>query len=91
MKFKNCKRHTGKQIQNRIFEIRNMKVMVDFHLAELYHVPTKALNLAVERNADRFPKNFMFRLTRNEWDNLGVEDTCLAHLQSRELQCCRVC
>ena len=44
--------------------------MFDFHLAELYGVETKTLNQAVKRNADRFPKDFMFRLNKKEWDFL---------------------
>ena len=44
--------------------------MVRFDLAQLYGVPTKALNQAVSRNLDRFPEDFMFRLTRAEFDNL---------------------
>ena len=54
-------------IQNKIYEIRGQKVMLDFDLAGLYEVPTKALNQAVKRNADRFPEDFMFRLTEEEW------------------------
>ena len=55
-------------IQNRIYEIRGHKVMLDYDLAELYEVPTKALNQAVKRNIQRFPSDFMFRLTHDEWD-----------------------
>jgi hypothetical protein len=55
-------------IQNKIYEIRGHKVMLDFDLAELYEVPTKALNQAVKRNIQRFPYDFMFRLTVDEWD-----------------------
>lgn len=57
-------------IQNKIYEIRGYKVMFDFDLAELYQVPTKVLKQAVKRNANRFPDDFMFELTINEWDNL---------------------
>ncbi len=56
-----------KSIQNKIYEIRGERVMLDFDLAELYEVPTKALNQAVKRNIKRFPKDFMFRLTMGEW------------------------
>ncbi len=49
-------------IAGRIFQIRGQKVMLDSDLAELYQVPTKALNQAVQRNLDRFPSDFMFRL-----------------------------
>ena len=54
-------------IQNKIYELRGQKVMLDFDLAELYEVETKILNQAVKRNNDRFPKDFMFRLTSREW------------------------
>ncbi|MDB5274023.1 MAG: DNA-binding protein [Chitinophagaceae bacterium] len=54
-------------IQQKICEIRGMKVMLDFDLAELYDVNTKALNQAVKRNSDRFPLRFMFRLSVTEW------------------------
>lgn len=54
-------------IQNRIYEIRGERVMLDFDLAALYEVPTKVLNQAVKRNIKRFPKDFMFRLTAIEW------------------------
>jgi hypothetical protein len=54
------------QVERRIFLVRGQKVMLDTDLAELYHVPTKSLNLAVKRNADRFPEDFMFQLTDDE-------------------------
>ncbi|HRE50573.1 MAG TPA: ORF6N domain-containing protein [Flavitalea sp.] len=57
-------------IQNRIYEIRGERVMLDFDLAALYEVQTKALNQAVKRNIKRFPKDFMFRLTLTEWQNI---------------------
>ena len=50
-------------IERRIYLIRGQRVMLDSHLAELYHVETKALNRAVKRNLDRFPEDFMFQLT----------------------------
>ena len=56
-----------KSIQNRIYEIRGQRVMLDYDLAALYEVPTKALNQAVKRNPKRFPPDFMFRLTIAEW------------------------
>jgi hypothetical protein len=59
-----------RSIQNRIYEIRGERVMLDFDLADLYEVPTKALNQAVKRNIKRFPKDFMFRLTLTEWQNI---------------------
>jgi len=54
------------RIESRIQLIRGLKVMIDADLAELYGVPTKALNQAVKRNADRFPSDFMFRLDAAE-------------------------
>ncbi|MCU1483186.1 MAG: DNA-binding protein [Subtercola sp.] len=54
----------------KIYYIRNQKVMVDEDLAELYGVPTKRLNEQVARNIDRFPEDFMFRLTEDEFNNL---------------------
>ncbi|MCH5598463.1 ORF6N domain-containing protein [Niabella ginsengisoli] len=57
-------------IQNRIYEIRGERVMLDFDLAALYEVETKVFNQAVKRNIKRFPKDFMFRLTNEEWSDL---------------------
>src|SRR5688572_32655524 len=54
-------------IQNRIHEIRGHRVMLDCDLAELYEVETKVLNQAVKRNFKRFPEDFMFRLSEEEW------------------------
>jgi hypothetical protein len=61
---------TQETIESRIFIIRGQKVMIDRDLAELYGVPTKALNQAVKRNFDRFPANFMFQLNENERDEV---------------------
>jgi hypothetical protein len=57
-------------IQNRIYELRSERIMLDFDLAQLYEVETKALNQAVKRNIKRFPKDFMFRLTLAEWQEM---------------------
>jgi hypothetical protein len=57
-------------IESRIFSIRNIQVMLDFHLAALYDVETKRINEQVKRNFRRFPANFMFQLTKTEWDYL---------------------
>lgn len=57
-------------IQKKILEIRNMRVMTDFHLAELYQVETRVLKQAVKRNINRFPQDFMFELSKNEWIEL---------------------
>jgi len=58
------------QIQNMIYEIRGLKVMLDRDLAALYGVEVKRLNESVRRNAKRFPPEFMFQLTDDEWKNL---------------------
>jgi len=57
-------------IHHKIFEIRGSRVMLDFHLAELYEVETKALKQAVKRNRFRFPADFMFQLTKAEFKSL---------------------
>lgn len=57
-------------IQQKIYEIRGAKVMLDFDLATLYQVETRALKQAVRRNADRFPIDFAFQLTKEEWQEL---------------------
>ena len=58
------------QIQRKIYEIRGQKVILDRDLAALYQVETRVLNQAVKRNIDRFPEDFMFQLTKEEWENL---------------------
>ncbi len=62
-----------RSIQNRIYEIRGERVMLDRDLAALYETETKALNLAVKRNSKRFPKDFMFQLTKDEFDSLRFQ------------------
>lgn len=57
-------------IQSKIYEIRGQRVMLDRDLAELYQVTTSALNQAVKRNNKRFPPDFMFQLTNQEFANL---------------------
>lgn len=57
-------------IRNKIFEIRGQRVMLDFDLAELYEVETRALKQAVKRNISRFPSDFMFELTKSEWQEV---------------------
>jgi ORF6N domain. len=56
-------------IQNRIYEIRGYRVMVDRDLAEMYGVETKVLNQSVKRNIERFPEDFMFQMTEDEFQN----------------------
>jgi hypothetical protein len=57
-------------ISNKIYFIRSQKVMLAFDLAILYDVETKRLNEQVKRNSSRFPEDFMFQLTENEFENL---------------------
>jgi hypothetical protein len=61
------------QIESRIFVIRGQKVMLDADLAELYGVETKALNRAVKRNFERFPEDFMFQFTPEEFVGLRYQ------------------
>ena len=65
-------------IQNRIYTIRGKRVMLDSDLAELYEVEAKQLNQAVKRNITRFPDDFMFRLTKDEFTDVV---TICDHLQ----------
>ena len=58
------------RIQSKIYEIRGHKVMIDRDLAELYQVTTGNLNKSVQRNIKRFPSDFMFQLTKEEFDQL---------------------
>ena len=60
-------------IQNKIYEIRGQRVMLDFDLAALYQVTTSALNQAVKRNMERFPDEFMFRLSEFEWNDMSSQ------------------
>jgi hypothetical protein len=60
----------AERIERAILLIRGQKVMLDEDLARLYEVETKALNQAVKRNGDRFPKDFAFQLTKQEWKAL---------------------
>src|SRR5437667_11920151 len=61
-------------VERRIYFIRGQKVMMDSELAELYQVPTKSLNLAIKRKTQRFPDDFMFRLTKTEADSLRFQN-----------------
>ena len=60
-------------IQNKIYEVNGIKIMLDFDLAELYEVETRVLNQAIKRNIDSFPEDFMFRLTSEEWENMSSQ------------------
>ena len=60
-------------IQNKIYTIRNQKVMLDFDLAKMYNVETRVLNQAVKRNSERFPEDFMFQLNEFEWLSMSSQ------------------
>ena len=62
-------------IQQKIYELRGQRVMPVRPVirAEMFDVPTKSLNLSVKRNSNRFPQDFMFRLTNEEWDSLRFQ------------------
>lgn len=60
-------------IQKKIFIIRGQRVMLDKHLSEMYGVPTKSINLAVKRNIRRFPTDFMFQLSKEEFEDLRLQ------------------
>ena len=68
-------------VAQRILLIRGTKVMLDADLAELYAVPTKALNQAVRRNAERFPADFMFKLAKSEKQEVVTNCDHLARLK----------
>ena len=66
-------------IERKIFFFRGKRVMVDQHLSELYQVETKTLNRAVKRNQDRFPEDFMFQLSEEEFKNLRFHFGTTSH------------
>jgi len=72
-------------IEQRILSIRGQKVLLDSALAELYQVPTKVLNQAVKRNLDRFPEDFMFRLTDEEVNRSQIVTGSQKHRDPRML------
>jgi hypothetical protein len=74
------------EIENRIFTIRDLQVMIDRDLAELYGVETKVLNQAVKRNLDRFPDEFRFQLNEEEVRNLVSKNFRFGYLGSAEPQ-----
>lgn len=62
-----------RSIQNRIYEVRGERLMLDSDLATLYGTSTKMLNWAIRRNIKRFPKDFMFQLTDEEFEILKFQ------------------
>ena len=71
------------EIESRIFTIRGMQVMIDSDLANLYDTETKFINRAVSRNPDRFPTDFAFRLSNEEWSALRCQNGTLNETLSR--------
>jgi phage regulator Rha-like protein len=70
---KSSNKLTSDQLDRLIYEVRGERVMLDSDLASIYGVETKALNRAVKRNRDRFPKDFLFQLSEAEWKNLRYQ------------------
>jgi len=60
-------------IQNKIYSVRNQRVMLDLDLAKMYNVETRVLNQAVKRNIERFPEDFMFQLNEYEWNSMSSQ------------------
>ena len=71
-------------IQSKIHEVRGCKVMLDFDLAEIYDVETRILNQAVKRNTERFPIDFMFRLSAKEWASMSSQ-IVMTYPQKRQI------
>jgi hypothetical protein len=78
-------------IQQKIYHVRGHKILLDYDLAELYQVETRVLNQAVKRNIRRFPENFIFRLTVEEWKQVSSSQfviTCLNKKEPKTLTLC---
>jgi phosphopantetheine adenylyltransferase len=61
-------------IQNNIYNIRGERVVLDYDLAILYEVETRVMNQAIKRNIEKFPEDFMFRLTAKEWEFIQLQN-----------------
>ncbi len=70
---KSSNKLTTDQLGRFIYEIRGERVMLDSDLASIYGVETKALNRAVKRNRNRFPRDFVFQISSDEWQNLKYQ------------------
>jgi len=77
---------TAIEIENRIFTVRGMQVMIDSHLAEMYSVEIRVLNQGVKRNIERFPDTFMFQINEDEWDFLRSQIVTLKNIEVLNLQ-----
>ena len=76
---------SNKEIKNLIYTIRGKQVMLDRDVAMLYHYPTKRINEAVNRNKQRFPENFCFQLTEEEYKSLRFKNSALNEINSRNV------
>jgi hypothetical protein len=74
-------------IQNKIYTIRGVQVMLDSELSVLYHTETKYINRAVSRNPGRFPEDFAFRLTESEWESFRFQIGTLNQKVGRGQHC----
>jgi hypothetical protein len=74
-----------RSIQNRIYELRGNRVMLDFDLAALYEVETRVLNQAVKRNMERFPEDFMFQLTKLEYESIQFQINSAGQVMSSQI------
>lgn len=70
-----------KKIQDKIFTIRGLQVILDSDLADLYQVETRQLNQAVKRNINRFPLDFMFQLSKNEFNNILISQIVISSIE----------
>lgn len=74
-------------LKDKIYIIRGQQVMLDFDLAEIYGYETRYLNLQVKHNINRFPDDFMFQLTKEEFDNLMLKNLTSSYGGRRKLIC----
>ncbi len=75
-----------REIENSIFTVKGVQVMLDSDLAELYGVEIKRLNEQVKRNIDRFPEQFMFQLTESDWDFIKIQNGFYSHASNLRSQ-----
>lgn len=75
---------SNEEIKNLIYTIRGKQVMLDSDVAMLYHYPTKRINEAVNRNKQRFPDNFCFQLTEEEYKFLRCKNSTLNEVKSKK-------
>ena len=80
------KTNVQNEVENSIFTIRGVQVMLDSDLAKFFNVETKSLNQAVKRNKGRFPEDFMFQLTKEEYDSLRSQIVTLDNMSAWKSQ-----